>query len=286
VSAWSICLSAGNAIRPNDFGRRAARKCLHFQKQPGPRPAAPQVILCTPDGEVLRRIDGRASMDGNGTSLRSSAIGMGKVRERQPLNMEVARRVVRQVESQPDARLRPEACLLHQLVGARKLGGIGSPCELRAENEQPGKQKTRKRMTRKKNFVVGSPVIHEEDRPSWARRFRFTIAGAYRASCRDFTKSVWDFPVEPHLDLHCPETKSNLRFRKAEKNIAIPPRYSLTLGFFACAISFWTAAFLSPANVGFNFNNCCQAVIAPWGSFFACKRIIPRLNRELASLGS
>jgi hypothetical protein len=38
--------------------------------------------------------------------------------------------------------------------------------------------------------------------------------------------------------------------------------------------------------VGFNLSNCCHAVTAPLGSFFACKRIMPRLKSELASLGS
>src|ERR1700686_1890632 len=39
--------------------------------------------------------------------------------------------------------------------------------------------------------------------------------------------------------------------------------YWLALGFRACAINFWTAAFLSSDSVGFNFSSCCQAVTAP-----------------------
>ena len=63
-------------------------------------------------------------------------------------------------------------------------------------------------------------------------------------------------------------------------------RYSEIFGWRACAISFRTEAFLSSDKVGFIFSNCCHALTAPLESFFACRQIIPRLKRELASLGS
>jgi hypothetical protein len=93
---------------------------------------------------------------------------MGKICERQPLNLEVAGRVVGQVETQPDARFRPEVCLLYQLVGAGKLGGgrldgIGGVRILRRQNEQPSHQKTnlqKKGMAGAMNPVVGSAAAH------------------------------------------------------------------------------------------------------------------------------
>ena len=110
---------------------------VNQQHEPRPHTLFPHLIVCTPDGEFLRRIGGTVRAQCDRAGLRSTFFRMGEIPDRHPLNGEARRPMVHQMDSQSNLFLLAKIRFLHHRIGARNLRSIAGGRKLAQHERGP-----------------------------------------------------------------------------------------------------------------------------------------------------